>query len=104
MSDGMTPAQRAAIIRHCLPGIASLGKEMRARLFVETNKDSGELAQNSYAAVDDVTGELEVGYDESDSLKPHGFYYIFGTSKNEGDPAIQRVVYGRYRARRGDGS
>ncbi len=98
------PALERAVIQHCLPGLASLAKEMRARLFVETHKDTGELKQNSYASVDDVTGEIEVGYDESNSVNPHGFYYIFGTSRMEGDPAIQRTVYRRYRSRNGDGS
>lgn len=98
------PALERAVISHCLPGLSSLAKEMHARLFVETHRDTGELKANSYASVDDVTGEIEVGYDETDSTHPHGFYYIFGTSKMEGDPAIQRTVYRVYRARNGDGS
>ncbi len=92
-----------AVISHCLPGLISLGKEMHARLVVETHKDSGDLAQDAYASVDDVTGEIEVGYDETDRAHPHGMYYIFGTSKMEADPAIQRTVYRRYRSRNGDG-
>ncbi len=99
----LTPLERA-VISHCLPGLISLGKEMHARLVVETHKDSGELASDAYASVDDETGEIEVGYDEAGRIKPHGFYYIFGHSNKEGDPAIQRTVYRRYRSRNGDGS
>lgn len=90
-----------AVIQHCLPGLASLAKEMHARLVVETHKDSGDLRADAYASLDDETGEIEVGYDEILRSKPHGFFYIFGTSKMEGDPAIQRTVYRRYRSRNG---
>ncbi len=98
------PALERAVIQHCLNGLASLAKEMHARLFVETHKDTGELKSNTYASVDDVTGEIEVGYDETKSKRPHGFWYIFGNSKMDGDPAIQRTVYRRYRSRNGDGT
>ncbi len=98
------PALERAVIQHCLPGLASLAKEMRARLFVETHRDTGELKQNSYASLDDVTGEIEVGYDETTSKRPHGYWYIFGTSKTQADPAIQRTVYRRYKDRNGDGT
>lgn len=99
----MTPLERACI-QHCLPGLSALGREMHSQLVHETHRLSGDLRDDAYASLDDRTGELEVGYDEAGRKHPHGFYYIFGTSRMEGDPALQRAVYRKYRDRNGDGS
>lgn len=104
MSDArrLSPGARRAIIKHCLPALHDLGQEMHRHLVVETSFDTGDLRQDAYASLDDETGHLEVGYDETGRDKPHGYYYTFGTSKFEGDPALQRVAYTRRRNRRGD--
>lgn len=99
----MSVAQRRAVIRHCIPGLKDLGKEMHRHLVMETHYDTGDLRQDAYASVDDETGRVEVGYDESGREKPHGYYYTFGTSTFEGDPALMRVAFTRRRDRRGDG-
>lgn len=91
---------QAAIRRHCLPQLVDLGKEMHRHLVLETHHDSGDLRQDAYAAVDDVTGNLEVGYDETGRERPHGFFYTFGTSVQEGDPALMRVAFRRRKPRK----
>lgn len=93
-----------AVISHCLPGLFLLAKELRATLITETHKDSGQLKRASYSSLDDETGVIEVGWDETGMPNPHGYYYNMGTSKRDGDPAIQRTVYRHYRNRNGDGS
>lgn len=93
-----------AVILSCLPGLFSLAKEMRSTLIVETHRDTGQLRDAAYASLDDETGEIEVGWDETGMPNPHGYYYNMGTSKQEADPAIQRTVYRHYKNRNGDGS
>lgn len=88
-----------AVIRSVLPGLISLADELRRDLIVRTHRDTGELKSNVFASVDDSNGEVEFGYDESTSEKPHGFYYIFGNSRYAGDPAIQDVAYKNRRQR-----
>lgn len=99
----MTPLERA-VISSVLPGLSALGREMHSELVHETHRLTGDLREDAYASLDDETGELEVGYDETGRKQPHAFYYIFGTSRMAGDPALQRAVYKRYRNRNGDGS
>lgn len=101
--EKMTVAKKNAVVRHCLPGLHDLGKEMHRHLVMETHKDTGDLRQDAYASLDDVTGHLEVGYDETGRKKPHGYYYTFGTSNFDGDPALMRVLYFSRKPRRGDG-
>ena len=99
----MTVAKKNAIIRHCLPALTEIGQEMHRHLVVETAFDTGDLRDDAYASVDDVTGRVEIGYDETGRERPHGYYYTFGTSEMDGDPALMRVAYFARRPRRGDG-
>lgn len=99
----MSPLEKA-VIQHCLTGLKSLGREMHANLIVETPKETGDLRDDAYASLDDRTGELEVGYDETGRENPHGYYVNFGTSKQDPNPALLRAVYRKYPNRNGDGS
>ncbi len=95
----MVSAFERAVISSVSPGLVSLADELRRDLIVETPIETGELKSNVYASVDDVSGEIEVGYDESDSDKPHGFYIEFGTSRQAAQSPIRKTVYRRRRSR-----
>lgn len=89
----------AAIISSILPKLKNLGKDMHRELVVETPFETGELRDSAYAALDPLTGELEVGYDETGSPRPHGYFVVYGTSEHPPNPVIQRVVYRKRRPR-----
>lgn len=95
----MNLAAKNAIIKSTLPAMVDLGKEMHRHLVMETPFDEGDMRQDAYASVDDVTGVLEVGYDETGRKKPHSYYVVFGTSTQQANPTIARVVYRKRKPR-----
>lgn len=90
---GLRPGARKAVIRHILPKMAKLGGQMFDELVRDTPIDEGELRLSSYVSLDDQTGELEFGWDESESNRPHGWYVHNGTSEMEARPVISEVAY-----------
>lgn len=90
---GLLPGARQAIIRHILPKMDNLGEELFDELVANTPVDTGELRLNSYSKIDGRDGTIELGWDESRSLKPHGYYVHFGTSQMEARPIISEIVY-----------
>jgi hypothetical protein len=96
----MDSRSEKAIIQSVMGKLYDLGREMKDHLqFVEVPVDTGDLKEDVYASIDDVTGVIEIGYDESNRERPHGFYNEFGTSQMPANPAIRRTVYRRYRDR-----
>lgn len=95
----MTAQAQAAIIKSIIPKMVDLGKEMHRDLVMETPFDEGDLRQDAYASVDDETGVLEIGYDETGRSKPHAAYVNFGTSTQAANPALARVIFRQRRDR-----
>lgn len=89
----ISPGARRAIIQSVLPKMKDLGKEMHAELYVRTHRDTGDMKSDTYASLDNESGELQVGYDETGRTRPHAFYEIMGTSEREGHPSLQETVY-----------
>ncbi len=82
------------LIQAVLPKLYDLGLEGKKDLqFFETPVDTGDLKSDTFATIDDVTGVIEVGWDESLREKPHGFYVEFGTSRTPANPAVRRAAY-----------